>query len=134
MGSISNLELTGGNAIDGTGNVLNNTITGNTADNTLIGLEGDDRLDGGSGADSLIGNTGDDTYVVDNVADVVTEVDGEGNDTVFEFTGEGQDHVEASISGRQDFKQQIQTMIKRRVNAGQASRPCRDTSIISSNH
>ena len=44
----------------------------------LTGLGGNDILNGGAGADQMFGGTGNDTYVVDNVGDVVTELDGEG--------------------------------------------------------
>ena len=43
---------------------------------------GNDTLNGGLGADTMIGGKGDDTYVVDNANDVVTELTGEGNDTI----------------------------------------------------
>jgi Ca2+-binding RTX toxin-like protein len=72
--NLENLVLTG-NAINGTGNSLNNVLTGNAMNNTLSGGAGDDTLDGGLGADTMIGGDGVDTYYVDNVGDVVTETD-----------------------------------------------------------
>ena len=65
-----------------TGSQFNDTLTGTTAANVLTGLGGNDTLNGGAGADQMIGGTGNDTYVVDNVGDVVTELDGEGSDTI----------------------------------------------------
>ncbi|MDP2831692.1 MAG: calcium-binding protein [Pseudomonadota bacterium] len=80
--NVENLTLAGSNAINGTGNELNNALTGNTGANALIGGAGNDSLNGGAGADSLIGGIGNDTYVVDNAGDVVTENANEGMDTV----------------------------------------------------
>ncbi|MBB2710841.1 UNVERIFIED_ORG: Ca2+-binding RTX toxin-like protein [Rhizobium etli] len=69
--NVDNLTYTGMAAFTGTGNSLANTIKGGAGANTL---------DGKAGADILIGGVGDDTYIVDNVADVVTERPNEGAD------------------------------------------------------
>lgn len=90
--NVENLTLVGTASISGTGNQLDNVITGNTGNNalyglagndTLIGGAGNDLLDGGSGADIMAGGTGDDAYVVDALDDTVTELAGQGIDTVY---------------------------------------------------
>jgi trimeric autotransporter adhesin len=93
--NVENLTLTGVDVINGFGNILNNRLIGNAADNTLIGLDGNDRLDGQLGDDDLQGGTGNDTYVVDSLGDTVTELAGEGTDTVqASITYTLADHVE----------------------------------------
>jgi Ca2+-binding RTX toxin-like protein len=87
---VEKLTLTGA-AVQGTGNVLANTLTGNASANllyggdgndTLVGGDGNDTLDGGLGVDALSGGAGDDSYLVDASADVVTELAGGGIDTI----------------------------------------------------
>ena len=70
---LENLKLTGSSAINGTGNAQDNIITGNDGNNVL---------DGGIGNDGLIGGLGDDTYMLGDEADAVTEVVGQGIDTI----------------------------------------------------
>jgi Ca2+-binding RTX toxin-like protein len=73
------------------GGADNDTLNGNAGDDRLYGGTGNDDLDGGAGDDTLIGGLGadtmrgghgDDTYVVDSADDKVTEMSGEGVDTV----------------------------------------------------
>lgn len=71
--NVENLTLTGSDAINGTGNTLNNSLTGNAGNNVF---------DGGTGNDTMVGGLGNDTYVVNVTGDVVTENANEGTDTV----------------------------------------------------
>lgn len=67
-GDLEHLTLTGTNAINATGNALDNILAGNSAANVLIG------------------GVGDDTYIVD------------GTDTIVELADEGTDTVQSSAS------------------------------------
>lgn len=88
--NFENLELlSGGKAINGTGNGLNNILTGNSYGNTLSGLGGDDTinagggndiLNGGDGADMLDGSVGNDILNGDDGVDTLDG--GAGNDTL----------------------------------------------------
>jgi Ca2+-binding RTX toxin-like protein len=71
--NVENLTFTGIGDFTGTGNALRNVITGGA---------GNDMLDGGAGADTMIGGAGNDIYIVDNVADVVTEGANAGTDEI----------------------------------------------------
>jgi Ca2+-binding RTX toxin-like protein len=51
-------------------------------DSTIFGTSGPDTLAGTTGADTMVGGAGNDIYIVNNVRDVVTELAGEGTDTI----------------------------------------------------
>ena len=76
------------NAIGGSGadtiigNEVANVLTGNAGDDILTGAGGDDTLNGGIGNDKMTGGIGNDLYFVEVSGDIVTELSGEGMDTV----------------------------------------------------
>lgn len=74
-----------------TGNELAQTITGDSGANTIVGGggtdtltggAGEDVLDGGADADAMAGGADNDTYFVNIAGDTVSELVGEGTDTV----------------------------------------------------
>jgi Ca2+-binding RTX toxin-like protein len=88
---IENLTYTGSSDFSGTGNGSDNVITGGIGADTLSGAAGRDTLVGGAGHDVLSGGTGDDfmfggtgndRYSVDSAGDLITELAGEGIDTI----------------------------------------------------
>jgi Ca2+-binding RTX toxin-like protein len=97
---IERLELTGRDALNGTGNDLDNRIIGNQGANRLLGgfghdsidgAAGDDRLYGGAGHDRLVGGAGHDLLDGGSGNDVLI---GEGGDDRYVLTrGMGQDYV-----------------------------------------
>src|SRR5262249_25330772 len=66
-----------------TGNAGANTLRGYAGNDTLNGLAGNDQLDGGAGVDTTVGGAGNDLHFVDNAGDIVSELNGEGTDTVY---------------------------------------------------
>jgi Ca2+-binding RTX toxin-like protein len=71
--NVETLVLTGGTAINGTGNADANTLLGNTGANTL---------NGGGGADTMSGGLGNDTINGDAGNDIIRYAMGDGADTV----------------------------------------------------
>lgn len=67
--------------LDGAGG--NDALNAGAGADTLLGGEGNDALVGGAGSDSMAGGGGNDTYYVDDAGDVVSELGGDGVDTVY---------------------------------------------------
>ena len=80
-----NIDLTTG-VVSGTqGNdtlVSIENVIGGAGNDSILGNDSDNVLDGGAGSDTLAGGLGNDTYIINSASDVVTELAGQGNDTV----------------------------------------------------
>ncbi|MBV5303177.1 MAG: DUF4347 domain-containing protein [Chlorobium sp.] len=72
--NIENLTLTGSDAINGSGNSLNNIITGNSANNILFGGAGNDTFYGGAGIDTVRYDGIEKDYKVERLKDGSTKV------------------------------------------------------------
>ena len=86
--TIENLTLTGGftDAIDGTGNKLDNILIGNLGNNTLNGGEGIDTISGGEGLDKIIGGKGNDILTGnDGIDTFLYDTKAAGLDTITDF-------------------------------------------------
>jgi Ca2+-binding RTX toxin-like protein len=73
-------QATGGSGSDTLIAIEN--LTGSSYHDTLGGNSSANVLDGGAGNDTLAGGLGNDTYVINTLADVVTEKAGEGTDLI----------------------------------------------------
>lgn len=97
--NIEDLVLTGSNAINGTGNALNNVVSGNAGDNSLTAGAGNDGVNGGEGNDTINGGVGADNLSGDGGNDVLTG--GAGHDTFhFSYIGFGADLVTDFTDGQ----------------------------------
>jgi Ca2+-binding RTX toxin-like protein len=95
--NVENLTLTGGGAIDGTGNELPNIIIGNVGANKLSGADGSDTLTGGDGNDTLIGGTGNDIMTGGNNNDIY-DVDSKTDRVTESAAAGGYDTVDSAIT------------------------------------
>ena len=97
---LENLTLTGGAAINGSGNSSDNAVTGNGAANLLTGASGNDSLSGLGGADTLRGDAGNDVLTGGAGADSFQFNSTVGSDIVADFSS-GTDRLQMSIGALQ---------------------------------
>lgn len=107
--SLDNLTLTDSSAINGTGNILKNTIKGNSASNTLNGGDDNDTLTGGNGNDKLLGSNGNDVLGGDAGNDTFTG--GSGNDKFLYNTNAVFKTASVGIDAIADFTHSIDKFV-----------------------
>ena len=101
--NVENLMFNGSSALNGTGNELNNVMTGDGANNILDGKAGNDTLSGGAGNDTLIGGLGNDTLSGGTGIDLFVFHNGDGRDTITDFTPMTASHDTIQILGVAGF-------------------------------
>ena len=85
VGSVSTITGSDGNDILN-GALTNDTIFGNQGNDTIFGNQGNDTLLGDNGSDILRGDLGDDILTGGNATDTFVLADGEGTDTITDFS------------------------------------------------
>ncbi len=98
---VSNVEvltLIGPNALQGTGNELDNVLEGSEASNALNGDAGNDRIMGNDGADTLDGGEGNDTLEGGNGQDAVIYLGNQDDYKIF-FDGDSGTWTVEDING-----------------------------------
>ncbi|MBK7674882.1 MAG: hypothetical protein IPJ27_08980 [Candidatus Accumulibacter sp.] len=100
IGSDFNDSMTGDSGANKLeGRAGDDTLQGGAGNDTLDGSTGSDWLDGGMGNDLLLGGAGNDNYVVDVVADLISEGIEKGTDNV---------QVRFSVAGTFDLSRNVE--------------------------
>jgi Ca2+-binding RTX toxin-like protein len=60
----------------------NDDLRGDAGSDKILGGAGNDLMIGGGSGDDMAGGTGDDFYSLDSTSDIVTELAGQGTDTI----------------------------------------------------
>ena len=94
IANVENITLTGGDAINATGNALANVLIGNAGNNSISGGAGNDTIDGGGGADTIDGGLG-----IDAVTSATFDVDISGYTGVEDILLAGSGNLNAVGNG-----------------------------------